>query len=187
MRGLKIFGLIDTDFRSKKQISSLKKEGIYCLPFSEIENVFLIPEIIEIVCTHLKYSDKKDEIINEIRNNYKENIETVKFRMIQNNIRFLMCETFDKIMNKQEYDDYKASIFERADKIFTNINIPNPDSSELIKILKIYPHKGLVRKIQNKIKLSRDDYIRLIFNFITSDEKNAVLNILRKYLPDIKV
>jgi ABC-type cobalamin/Fe3+-siderophores transport system ATPase subunit len=66
----KVFGIIDRDFRTDEQLTALKKDGIFSTTLNEIENLFLVPEIVDIVCAHLSKVDKKEEIISEIKRVY---------------------------------------------------------------------------------------------------------------------
>lgn len=46
---LDCYGIVDRDFRSEKEIESLKKDYIYTIDVAEIENLFITEEILEIV------------------------------------------------------------------------------------------------------------------------------------------
>lgn len=55
-----IFGLIDRDANSKKEINMLKKEkGVYCTKLPFIENIICTPEVIKILCRYLNLDYKK--------------------------------------------------------------------------------------------------------------------------------
>ena len=43
---------------------------MFSITLNEIENLFLAPEIVEMVCGYLSKVDKKEEIISEIKNLY---------------------------------------------------------------------------------------------------------------------
>ena len=55
-----IFGLIDRDANSKKEINLLQKEkGVYCTKLPFIENIICTPEVIKILCRYLNLDYKK--------------------------------------------------------------------------------------------------------------------------------
>lgn len=179
----KVFGLIDRDFRPEEQIISLKKEDVFFLNLNEVENLFLVPAIIEMVCGHLAKSEKKDEIISEIKKIYTENIEHTKFKAVKYRIHRLINEKFDIIRNNEEYKSFKESIFKDTDREFSNVTLPNGE--DIVELLKAYPHKGLIKQIQNKIELTANGYKNLVLSFLTSDKRQELIEILKQYLPKI--
>lgn len=60
-----VFGLIDRDGRSPTQVSGLQSHEIYCQPVSEIENLFLLPDILRLLCELYNFSD--DELERKIQ------------------------------------------------------------------------------------------------------------------------
>jgi len=181
----KVFGLIDRDFRPDEQIDSFKKKNIFCLSLNKVENLFLVPEIIELVCDHLAKSEKKEEIISEIKRYYIENRELIKFRATKYRIQRLINEKFGAIKNDKEYQNFKASIFGETDQESSNIILPNGEDIGIGDLLKVYPHKGLVRRVQGELDLTKDGYKNLVLSFILSEKKGEMLRILKKYLPEI--
>ncbi len=178
-----VFGLIDRDFRLENQIGALKKCGIFCLEVNKVENLFLVPEIIEIVCNHLCLSDKKEEIALEIKAIYSGEKDFIKFRAAKYRIQNIINEKFNSIKDDSGYQLFKQSIFEDADK-HLNIDLPS-EKGDLLDILKIYPYKGLVNQIQKKVNLTNNGYQNLILGLFSSDKRVDLLNILEKHLPKI--
>lgn len=179
----KVFGLIDRDFRSEKQIESLKSESIFCCGLNEIENLFLLPEIIEIVCNHLSKIDKREEILSEIKKIYQSNKNSAKFSAAKYHISQIINEKFNRVKNEKDYDEFKKTIFSETDKEFLNITLP--DGNDVIEILRVYPHKGLVKQIQGKVDLTNNGYKSLVLSFISSGKKKDIFDIIKVYLPEI--
>ena len=180
----KVYGIIDMDFRTEEQLNSLKEEGIFSISLNEVENIFLVPEIIEVVCNYQSKSDKKDEIIKEIKKIYEENKEKVLFAASKNQMHRHLGEKFGSVKNKDDYDNFKKVIFSELDSL-TTITLPE-STAEIADILKAYPHKGLVNQIQGKIELSKNGYKNLVLSFLASEKRTEIINILKKYLPEIK-
>lgn len=65
--GIPVFGLIDRDSNSKKEIRKLERESnVYCTKLPFIENIICTPEVIKIICRYHNYDYKKTiKIINE--------------------------------------------------------------------------------------------------------------------------
>jgi ABC-type lipoprotein export system ATPase subunit len=181
----KVFGLIDKDFRPEEQIATLKDNNVFCLNLNKVENLFLLPEIIKMVCDHLSKSEKKEEIISEIKRIYTANHDNIKFKATKYRVQRLINEKLGIIKNKKEYDDFKGSIFTEADKEFSKITLPNDDN--IIEILKAYPHKGLMRQIQGKLEFTKNGYKNLVLNFMFSEKRNEIFKIIGTYLPEINL
>lgn len=64
---IKIFGLIDRDAHSKKEIRTLEeKNGVYCTKLPFIENIICTPEVIKVICKYLSVDyDTTIKCINE--------------------------------------------------------------------------------------------------------------------------
>lgn len=56
---LSVFGLIDRDYRTDKEIEELRENGIYVLDIAEVEKLFIIEEIFNVVAEQLM-KDKND-------------------------------------------------------------------------------------------------------------------------------
>ncbi|KKQ71443.1 MAG: ABC transporter ATP-binding protein-like protein [Candidatus Peregrinibacteria bacterium GW2011_GWC2_39_14] len=180
----KVYGLIDKDFRTEEQLTSLKDAGIFSITLNEVENIFLVPEIVGIVCNHLSKADKKEEIVAEIRKVYHENKEKAVFAASKYRIHRHFGEKFGLVKDKTEYDNFKKVILSELDQLAT-VDLPE-HTAEVTEILKAYPHKGLVGQIQTKIELSKNGYKNLVLSFLSSDKRQVLIDILKIYLPEIK-
>lgn len=179
----KVYGLIDRDFRTEEQLTALGEAGIFHITLNEVENLFLVPEIVEIVCIHLSKVDKKEEIIAEIKKIYAANKENVAFSASKNRMHRHLGEKFGTVKNKEDYDSFKEAIFSELDGLAT-VTLPEHDA-EITEILRAYPHKGLVNQIQGKIEFSKNGYKNLVLSFLSSDKRQDLVEILKLYLPEI--
>ena len=60
-----VYGLIDRDYRSEYEINKYKEEAIYTLNVAEVENLFLVEELIRLLATHL--GRNPDEIFASVK------------------------------------------------------------------------------------------------------------------------
>jgi len=178
-----VYGLIDKDFRTNEQLASLKADGVFCIDLNEVENLFLVPEVIEITCTHLGKIDKKEEIIAEIRKIYTRDKEKVAFTASKNRMHRHLGEKFGTVKSNDDYDNFKKDIFSELDQLVT-IVLPDIDA-ELVEILRAYPHKGLVYEIQGKLEFSKNGYKNLVLSFLLSEKRKELIEIFKLYLPEI--
>ena len=181
---LKVNGLIDRDSRSEEQLNSLKDDGVFSIALNKVENLFLVPEIVEMICNYQSKAGKKDDIITEIKKIYKENKDKLFFDVSRHRMHRHIGEKFGAIKDMSDYDKFKMVIFSELDQLAA-VDLPN-DNAEIIEILRVYPHKGLVRQIQGKIDLSKDGYRNLVLSFLSSNKRQELMKILTQYLPEIK-
>jgi ABC-type cobalamin/Fe3+-siderophores transport system ATPase subunit len=179
----KIFGLVDIDFRTVEQLAALKDIGVFSINVNEIENVFLVPGILKMVCKHLSKEDQEDEIINEIKKAYSEEKQKLLFSISKNRMHRYLGEMFGAVNDKVGYDKFKVEVFSELDKL-QDIVLPQ-DDAKIEEILKVYPHKGLVYKVQGKLELSKNGYKNQIKSFMTSEKRPELLTILKLYFPEI--
>lgn len=64
---LDVKGIIDRDTRSEKEIKNYKNENIYVLHVSEIENLFMLPEVIQFMCKDVRADSSFEDALNEIK------------------------------------------------------------------------------------------------------------------------
>ena len=176
-------GLIDKDFRPAAQLISFQNDGIFSTQLCEIENIFLTPEIIEMVCNQLLQPEQKEVIINEIKSIYTSNRQQVVFAAIKYRIHRHVGEAFGKIKNISEYEAVKTTLFNDLDALTVDV-LPNSELN-LIEILKCYPHKGLTKLIQAKLSQTGSGYTDLVLGFLYTDKRSELLKALTTYLPTI--
>ncbi|MFM9709850.1 DUF4435 domain-containing protein, partial [Streptomyces galilaeus] len=72
-----VVGIIDRDRRSDTEINNLSKNDIYVLDVAEVENLFILPEIFEVVCESLEflYSDKFSDLTEKVFALFESEIE----------------------------------------------------------------------------------------------------------------
>jgi ABC-type cobalamin/Fe3+-siderophores transport system ATPase subunit len=179
----KISGLIDRDFRSENQVEALQKNNIHCLKVNQIENLFLIPEILKMVCQHMNNIPAEHEIINEIRNIYDSEVNSLKFMISKSNFFRKVGETFGAIKSFEQYEHLKNELFPALDKLKVD-KIPAKDE-DLMSLLMFYPHKGLVQRVQSKLDLTKNGYMNIVKSFLTSSKRSEIVDILKKNLPSI--
>lgn len=180
----KVYGLIDRDFRTETQLESLKADSVFSVSLNEIENIFLIPEIIDIVCSHLSKPTAKETIVTKVKSLYISDKEKIKFSVSKWQIQKIINEKFGAIKDSSDYQNFKTTIFTDTDKEFLTQTLPD-ESVDVVEILKFYPNKGLVSQIQGDLELSKNGYKNLVLSFLSSERKQEVVNILKKYLPEI--
>lgn len=188
---IELKGIIDRDRRNEKQISEYKKENIFVPEVAEIENLFLLPEVIKIVC----YKQSKQNDCIEI--NKKVESKVFEFLNTEKNNQALLftkqeCEnTIIETINVKSstIDEYKNIICKvkdiKVENIFNrycdNINKILKEK-DLIKALKIINNKGLLSytKLSNCFGWKANYYVDYVIRLL--NENVELKEILKKYI-----
>jgi len=179
-----VYWLIDRDFHSEEQLASLVNDWIFSIWLSEIENVFLVPEILELVCNHVGKPEKKEVVLNKIRDIYNDHKQQILFFASKFQIHNIINETLGEIDSFSDYEKRKKELPDLLDKKIKETILPS-ETWDIIEILKIYPHKWLVRQVQTELEFTKNLYQNLVLSFLTSEKKEEIKRYLSKYLPKI--
>lgn len=188
-----VYGLIDRDYRSEREIASLKENGIYVIGVAEVENLFLVEELIRFVATRFA-----TENVEQTIDNIKEFVINTKF---SNMIERQLCQSVVaeikyqlsciEIHNRNEeeakstlqigldsikYDDIrdeKESIFRQA-----------LESKDYRSVLKIFNEKGISKTIGHFLGIKNDEYQGKVINLLNGDCYKEIVELLSGYLPN---
>lgn len=192
LQSIEVCGIIDRDFRVDQEIDALKKDGIYALGVAEVENLFVVPELLEIMERLLgcdsETADAAKQFIIDLFNRTKGNqVAEALSREISHQLSLFDLGT------KQYSNDEIRSIIEnkytarnigqwRAEKeaIFNSVRT-------LPEILSVFNFKELSKKIASKYGLSDKDFPKRVINFLTKDKgaRAEILAALAAYIPEL--
>ena len=190
-----IKGIVDRDRRTEDEINSLLQDKIYVPSVAEIENLFLIPQVIELVAR--KQSIKNVDVLLE--QTKEKTIEFLKLHLEEQALLFTKkrCQnTINKVCNQstQTIDDYKTSLDEIADKVKPQEEYSKVceelqkiiDDKDYLEALQAINNKGLLpfTNLPNAFGWKKQYYIDYVIRLIetkdnTSDE---LCNIFRNYV-----
>lgn len=189
-------GIIDRDRKKQEVLDDYKQEKIYSLKLNEIENLFLIPEIITAVSKRLGKSDDeihgyivstKENVLNKFREQkeeqllkyLKEDIRNMQTTLLNGNednledfLNNYLSANFDEEKIKQVYEEYNNK--------FSEIVSTNDFDEALV----YYSNKGLLNDskllYQDKLGITRDTYVNLLITCIKNDELDP--SIIKNYI-----
>ena len=185
-------GIIDKDRRDATEIERYKEKNIYIPKVIEIENIFLLPKIIEKVSIQLK---KEDELSNILQQT-KENVLGYLRKNRENQaLLFVMSEINNKLellkgIKSPNLENYENEIKSTISNIkFKDINVKYIDLIDNIltdndyeKALCMINNKGLIQEsgLNIKLGLKQDNYIELALKLIRDD--NELQNYIKQYI-----
>ena len=188
-------GIVDRDRRSDSEIEKLNKDNIFCPEVAEIENLFLLPEVIEIVASDLHHNDDETKsLISTVQDKtfefLKKNIENQALLFVQqdvqNHVNRLICKKEDDLtaykknvseIQNIDIDELHAQIKSDLQKII--------DDRNFYKALKVINHKGLLQatNLSGEFGWKQNYYIDYVINLLNrTDVTETLCNIFRKYV-----
>lgn len=190
-------GIIDRDRKSDEMLDNYKEQNIYSPLVAEVENFFLIPEVVEQLMKYLlKDEEERKRVIESIK------IEIVKFldkhkeeqallftkQIIQNKFNEVLSDKSSNI------SDYETNIKNLQDNVKIQ-DIYNQfilqieqiiESRDYMEALKIINNKGLLPEcgVLSHLTMKKNLYIDTIIKLIRTDKTEGIIirNILKGYI-----
>jgi ABC transporter, ATP-binding protein-related protein len=181
----KAYGMIDHDFWPEEQLAKLEKQNVFSYDVAEVENLFLLPDVIT---GFAKYKNEKcdiDEIKKRILNQFEKDKQAQVSQFVSSAINAYFKSSHISAGNKKEEvkKNFHAFISEvDIDKLFNEresyINgvIAN---KEYEKAIMLYNNKGLHSVIESYFKMG--DYRRRVLDYL---RKTKEVKPIKKIFPD---
>lgn len=191
---ISVSGIIDRDQRPESVLEQYKNEGIYSLKFNEIENLFLILEIIRYVSKSLGKTDEEiEQVINVVKNKTFDKIIEQKDLQLMKYVKYEVKNRQSEVLNKKnnnisEFKEYYAENILSGNKIqeiyehFESEMNVIIDSRDYNKLLEFYSNKGLINDsgILSVLDIGKDAYINILINGIKTNQFDT--DIIKQYL-----
>lgn len=167
-----VYGIIDHDRRDANQINELKERGIHVLEVAEVENLFLLEDVMRMVLAQpgLGISDVqevKNYIIDTKFKNRVESLISEQFRDVITNRLHRTSGLKDINTTKEkiqtiinELEDTRASIAEEYHRACQSGNYSD--------ILALLNDKSVAKEIGDKFNLQKSGYIDYVLRCIKS-------------------
>ncbi len=193
LNSVEVYGIIDRDFRTEQEIEELRKDGIFCLSVAEVENLFLVPELLDIMERVLICPDGTSQKAKDfIKSLFRDNIDNQVALALAQEMKYQLS-LFELSGKRQTPKDIKAKIDARfseeriaeylADKeaIFNSV-------AEIPEILKVFNFKDMPKKIGVIFGLrEREEYPQKILRLLRLNysERDSIMSAMKSYIPDL--
>ncbi len=98
----KAYGIIDHDFRSKEQLAKLEEQNVFSYDVAEVENLFLLPDIIIGFAKYKKEECDIDEIKTRILNQFEKDKQAQVSQFVSSAINAYFKSSHISVGNKKE-------------------------------------------------------------------------------------
>lgn len=180
--GLSIEGIVDRDFRSEAEITSLRDDHIHVLNVAEVENLYCLPEIISAVARRFYAADETAALSSEakayslIRAEFAKDLTTQVVKKssaeIRNQLGMFSIQGPISLSGLQsQFTTYVSSltpstIFQRFLDEYTFVK----DSGNVKDMLKLLNRKGLYRQVANALGVTHELYVNNALHLLQNDD-----------------
>lgn len=186
-----VYGIIDRDFRTEEEINKLEKDNIHTLKVAEIENLFIIEELISFLSDYLGndfndvFSNIKDYIIkerfsNQISSQVKKNVVSqIKYELSMAEISEINTkESFTNAIKNINVDSIYEDTLNSYEEVLT--------SNDYKKVLEMFNDKGLSKSIGSYLGFQNNDYLNKVISILRNKEQTEALEIFKNYIPKLQ-
>jgi len=185
---LQCYGIIDRDYRNDYEIEEYKKDNIYTLKVAEVENLFLVEELLDVVNKIMAFSDNsRIEKIKKyiIKDRYEKQINRQICEAVVAELKYKLSvadiskkneedakQSLDDIYNDISYDSIKSE----QETLFNN-------AKDYKEILSVFNCKSLSSSTGHIFDLDNKSYCDFIIRQLKGDKAKDIINAIDPYLP----
>ncbi|MDM8533926.1 DUF4435 domain-containing protein [Clostridiaceae bacterium HSG29] len=190
LHNLKCNGIIDRDFKPDEFIQNYEKKNILFPDVAEVENLFLVEELLEVVAKKFcvdnskqTVSKVKEWIINQFESNLEQHSKDATVAYINYSLNSFNGKSNNIDELKGNYKEFvKAIDIEKHYNSVINNSKKLIENQDYNEILKVYNNKTLVAQVGKFFDIKPSAFTRKVKNII--DEGNGeILEAIRSYLP----
>ena len=188
---IEVVGLIDRDFRTEHEIESLKNDGIYFLEVAEVENLFIVPEVLDIMERQLGCAEGTAETAKEFIKQLFAQIKASQVNLALHQELHHRLSTFDLKDAKLTPEEIK----EKLDVAFSKEKIEAylqekqqifDAATDLKDILKVFNLKEMSQKVGPKFDLTKHCYREKVLNLTKRKDVGAeLISAIKQYCPEL--
>lgn len=187
----KVYGIIDRDYRSDREIEKYKKDNIYVLEVAEVENLFLVEELIKEMSTAL--GEDPEKVYKEVKRyivqqRFSREINKQICQSVVANLKY--CLSVAELSQKNEREA-KASLdvlfqsldYEQIETIEGTRFRNALDSDDYKQVLRVFNEKNLVSSVGTFFGIKNDAYCNKVIALLRGEKHDAIIAAIAPYLP----
>lgn len=189
---LQCYGIIDRDYRSNYELEEYKKDNIYTLEVAEVENLFLVEELLNVVNNIMAFDDNsrvdkvKQYIIEE---RYAKQINRQICEAVVSELKYRLSTV--EISKKSE-EEAKKALDNLYDTIsYDTIKLERETAFNSVRelgnyneVLSIFNCKSLSTSTGHFFGLDNKGYCDFVIRQLNGNKSKEIINAIRPYLPE---
>lgn len=185
-----VYGLIDRDFRSEYEIEAFKADNIYTLNVAEVENLFLVEELIRWFADHM--GKDPNEVFTNVRNyvvneRFANQIQGQTCQSVVAQIKYKLNSAEISKRNEAEartsLNAALAAIDYEAIKAVEEARFEAAKNGSYADVIKVFNEKNIAKTIGRFFGLTNDAYCSTIVSLVKGAKKAEIVAALASYLP----
>jgi len=194
LNSIDVKGVIDRDYRPEREISALEQDGIYCLNVAEVENLFVVPELLDVMESVLLAEDgsarsAKEKIISLYNSNKENQVAASVNQEIKHQLSLFDIGTKKYTANEiKQYIDEKYSL-EKLEAVVSEKRDLFDNASTLEEILRVFNFKTIANKIVGEffgLKI-KEDYPKRVLRALRKDKEAEIRKAIKPYIPNLTI
>lgn len=185
---LDCWGLIDRDFKDEKEIEQLKRDGIYTIGVAEVENLFIVEEVLECVNQSMSNTNKNsiDAVKKELLDRYRRLRNSQINKALASELKYqLSIIDLNEVANIDFIglilDNFSPSVI---NEIKEHISSKYNENVNYTEMLRIYNDKNLISSVGHYFGLNNKSYQDFVLRKLGDlDQRESYINAVKKYLP----
>lgn len=188
---LKCYGIIDRDYRNEYEIEKLKEDGIYTLEVAEVENLFLVEELLDVINTVMGFKEasqvsKIKQYI--VKDRFKPQINHQICDAVISEIKYYLSTANitgkkDEEVKQSLEDTYSNIVFEDIKESKEGQFKAAFDSNDYAQVLRIFNYKTMSKTIGHFFGLKNEEYHDFVIRQLNGSYADEIKRAIIKYLP----
>ena len=181
-------GIVDRDYRTDEELSDLQKDKIYTCEVAEVENLFLIPEVLNFAAKKIGTHAEVEACMEILAKKYAYDLSFQIVAAVNSEVKYQISKLGLSKRNlnvyKSELENLKESIGLEAIILEAEAKFTKPKNEHNYEaILKVYNQKGLICCIVKALGYATKEifYDNVVAGIKSGDEE--LISGLSKYLP----
>lgn len=186
-----VYGLIDRDYRSDYEIDAYKNDHIYTLNVAEVENLFVVEELVRLMANHM--CQDADTVFDAVK---KYVVEERFARELNKQIcESVVAEIKYKLacaeISKKNNDEAKASLQTALDSIDFDAIYQTQETAfqevlnraDYKEVLKHFNQKSISKTIGQYFGIANSAYRDMIIAMLRGNKHKEIVTAIKPYLP----
>ena len=185
----KAYGIIDRDYRSIHELDAYKKDNIFTLEVAEVENLFIVEEVIRAIAKLHGDEDAIFHAVKEyvIKERFEKQIDTQICQAvvweIKHRLEIINIKINDESEAKKTLDTgLKAIDFDVIKKEIGSKFKEAKDSDDYRKVIKVFNQKGIAKSIGHFMSIENKEFFKVVCGMLRNGTLNAE-RLFGAYLP----
>lgn len=185
-----VYGLIDRDFRSEYEIEKYKTDNIFTLNVAEVENLFLVEELIRWFAGYI--GDNPETVFAAVKNyvtneRFARQIQGQVCQSVVAQIKYILGSAEISKKNETEakasLNTLLAGIDYEAIKTAEEARFEAAKNGSYADVIKVFNEKNISKTVGRFFGLNNDAYCSKIVALVKGTKKTEIVAAIAPYLP----